>query len=171
MTCDLSRVTHSVNAKTGARTQWFLILGAGCFPTTNFLSLQSGRREKSSLARHSLSPHPSLPARDFRGARSSCFSAWQCFCACETGPLPSLLKPPTLRALSEPSEEAITYLSHGLDGDKQVGKKWDKGEVTALGKDEGQPDWPEQWELYEEDKMGRSWGPACQTEAPKYGGP
>lgn len=52
-----------------------------------------------------------------------------------------------------------------------MGKKWDKGEVTALGKDEGQPDWPEPWELHEEDKMGRIWGPACQTEASKYGGP
>ena len=38
----------------------------------------------------------------------------------------------------------------GLDVDKWVGKQWDKGEVTAKGRDKGQPDWPEQWVPQEE---------------------
>ena len=71
---------------------------------------------------------------------------------------------------SLPSKEAITHLNPGLDVDKQVGKKWDKGEVTAPEQDEGQPHWPEQWESHEEDKMGRSWGLAHQTKQSKYRG-
>lgn len=95
------------------------------------------RQEGEIKSGRSLSvPHPSLPA--LTSARSSRFSAFHCFSACKTGPLPCLLKLHILSELSDSSEEAITYLNRGLDADKWMGKEWDKGEVTVPGKDKGQ---------------------------------
>lgn len=75
------------------------------------------------------------------------------------GPLLSLLK---LHILCEPScnhpEEVTTYFNCGLEADKWVGKQWDKGKVTAQGRDKGQSDWPEHWVPHEERYNGKAVG-------------